>query len=83
MWSLAAVGISGRIRQSNVRLPLGFLARIARPVDLRGDSLGPPDAVQNDSFEFFSRFAATSFEWNRFVGGKAPIDLEVRQKIGI
>jgi hypothetical protein len=26
MWCLAAVGISGRIRQSNVRLPLGFLA---------------------------------------------------------
>jgi len=46
-----------------VQLPSGSLARIARPVDLRGDSLGPPIAVQAGSFEFLlGRFAPASFE---------------------
>jgi hypothetical protein len=58
LWEFA--GESGKV---TVQLPSGSLARIARPVDLRGDSLGPPIAVQDGSFEFLlSRFAPASFE---------------------
>lgn len=58
LWELA--GESGKV---TVQLPAGSLARIARPVDLRGDSLGPAIAVQAGSFEFLlSRFAPASFE---------------------
>jgi len=58
LWELA--GESGTI---TVQLPSGSLARIARPVDLRGDSLGPPIAIEAGSFEFLlGRFAPASFE---------------------
>ena len=58
LWELA--GESGRI---TVQLPSGSLSRIARPVTLRGDSLGPPIAIQAGSFEFsLSGFAPASFE---------------------
>jgi alpha-mannosidase len=58
LWELA--GESGKVP---VQLPSGSLARIARPVDLHGDSLGPPIALQSGSFEFFlSGFAPASFE---------------------
>ncbi len=58
LWELA--GESGKV---TVQLPSGSPARIARPVDLRGDSLGPPIAIQAGSFEFLlSRFAPASFE---------------------
>src|SRR6266478_4070902 len=58
LWEFA--GESGKV---TVQLPSGSLARIARPVDLRGDSLGPPIAVQDGSFEFLlSRLAPASFE---------------------
>jgi alpha-mannosidase len=58
LWELA--GESGKV---TVRLPSGSLARIAKPVDLRGDSLGPPIAVGGGSFEFFlNGFAPASFE---------------------
>jgi len=58
LWELA--GESGTI---TIQLPSGSLSRIARPVDLRGDSLGPPIAIQAGSFEFLlSGFAPASFE---------------------
>ena len=58
LWELA--GESGKV---TVHLPSGSPARIARPVDLRGDSLGPPIAIQAGSFEFLlSGFAPASFE---------------------
>ena len=58
LWELA--GESGRI---TVQLPSGSLSRIARPVTLRGDSLGPPIAIQAGSFEFLlGGFAPASFE---------------------
>ena len=58
LWELA--GESGKV---TVQLPSGSLARIARPVDLRGNSLGQPIAVQAGSFEFtLSCFAPASFE---------------------
>jgi alpha-mannosidase len=58
LWELA--GESGKV---TVQLPSGSLARIARPVDLRGDSLGPPIALRGGSFEFFlPGFAPASFE---------------------
>ena len=58
LWELA--GESGKV---TVQLPSGSLAHIARPVDLRGDSLGSPIALQGGSFEFFlSGFAPASFE---------------------
>jgi alpha-mannosidase len=58
VWEFA--GESGKV---TVQLPSGSLARIARPVNLRGDSLGPPTAVQAGSFEFLlGRFAPASFE---------------------
>jgi hypothetical protein len=58
LWEFA--GESGKV---TVQLPSGSLERIARPVDLRGDSLGPPIAVQAGSFEFLlGRFAPASFE---------------------
>jgi hypothetical protein len=58
VWEFA--GESGKL---TVQLPSGSLARIARPVDLRGDSLGPPIAIQAESFEFLlSGFAPASFE---------------------
>jgi alpha-mannosidase len=58
LWEFA--GESGNV---TVQLPSGLRARIARPVDLRGDSLGPPIAVQGGSFEFFLNcFAPASFE---------------------
>ena len=48
LWELA--GESGKI---TVHLPSsGLPARIARPVDLRGNSQGPAIAVQGGSFEF-------------------------------
>jgi alpha-mannosidase len=57
IWELA--GESGKV---TVRLPSGSPARIARPVDLRGNSLGQPIAVQGGSFELeLSRFAPASF----------------------
>jgi hypothetical protein len=53
-------GESGKV---TVRLPSGSLAHVAKPVDLRGDSLGPPIAVEGGSFEFFLKgFAPASFE---------------------
>ena len=49
--------------RTTVQLPSGSLSRIARPVDLRGDSLGQPIAVQAGSFEFaLNFFAPASFE---------------------
>lgn len=58
LWDLA--GESGKV---TVHLPSGSRARIARPVDLRGNSQGPPIAVQGSSFEFaLSCFAPASFE---------------------
>ena len=58
LWELA--GESGKV---TVQLPSGSLARIARPVNLRGDSLGQPIAVQAGSFELALRcFAPASFE---------------------
>jgi hypothetical protein len=58
LWELA--GESGKV---TVRLPSGLPARVAKPVDLRGDSLGPPIAVEGGSFEFFlNGFAPASFE---------------------
>jgi len=58
LWEFA--GESGKV---TVQLPSGSLARIARPVDLRGDSQGPPIEVQAGSFEFLlGRFAPASFE---------------------
>jgi hypothetical protein len=58
LWEFA--GESGKV---TVHLPSGSPARIARPVDLRGDSLGPPIAIQAGSFEFLlSGFAPASFE---------------------
>jgi len=58
LWELA--GESGKV---TVRLPFGSLACVAKPVNLRGDSLGSPIAVEGDSFEFFlNGFAPASFE---------------------
>jgi hypothetical protein len=58
LWDLA--GTSGKV---TVQLPSGSLARIAKPVNLRGDSLGPPIAIKAGSFEFpLSAFAPASFE---------------------
>jgi len=58
VWELA--GESGKVA---VQLPTGSLARLARPVDLRGDSQGPPIAIHGGSFEFsLNRFAPASFE---------------------
>ena len=58
LWELA--GESGKV---TVQLPAGSLARIAKPVNLRGDSEGQPIAIQAGSFEFaLSRFAPASFE---------------------
>jgi alpha-mannosidase len=58
LWELA--GESGKV---TVQLPSGSHARIARPVNLRGDSLGPPIEVQSGSFEFFfNAFAPATFE---------------------
>ncbi|QNI30133.1 hypothetical protein H7849_13105 [Alloacidobacterium dinghuense] len=58
LWELA--GESGKV---TVRLPSGLLARLAKPVDLRGDSLGPSIAIEGGSFEFFlNGFAPASFE---------------------
>jgi hypothetical protein len=58
VWELA--GESGKV---TVQLPSGSRARIARPVDLRGDSQGQPIAVQAGSFEFaLNPFAPASFQ---------------------
>jgi alpha-mannosidase len=58
LWEFA-----GESSKVTVQLPSGSFARIARPVNLRGDSLGPPIAVKASSFEFtLSRFAPASFE---------------------
>jgi alpha-mannosidase len=58
LWELA--GESGKV---TVQLPSGSLARVAKPVDLRGDSLGPPITVESGSFEFsLNGFAPASFE---------------------
>ena len=58
VWELA--GESGKV---TVQLPSGSLARVAKPVDLRGDPLGQPIAFQAGSFEFaLNRFAPASFE---------------------
>jgi len=58
LWEFA--GESGKV---TVQLPSGSLAHIARPVNLRGDSVGPPIAVQAGSFEFLlSCFGTASFE---------------------
>jgi len=58
LWELA--GESGKV---TVELPSGSLARIARPVDLRGNSVGPPIAIQSGSFGFFlTSFAPASFD---------------------
>jgi hypothetical protein len=58
LWELA--GESGKV---TVRLPSGFAARIARPVDLRGNSLGQAIAVEGGSFELeLNSFAPASFE---------------------
>jgi alpha-mannosidase len=58
LWEFA--GESGKVI---VQLPSGSRPRIARPVDLRGDSMGPPIAVQDGAFEFsLNRFAPASFE---------------------
>ena len=59
LWELA--GESGKV---TVQLPSGSRANFARPVDLRGDSLGQPIAVQAGSFEFvLNGFAPASFEF--------------------
>jgi hypothetical protein len=40
-----------------------LLARIAKPVDLRGNSAGPAIPLQGGSFEFFlNGFAPATFE---------------------
>lgn len=58
LWELA--GESGNV---TVHLPAGSPARIASPVDLRGNSQGPPIAVPSGSFEFaLSCFAPASFK---------------------
>jgi alpha-mannosidase len=58
LWELA-----GESSTITVQLPSGSLSRIARPVDLRGNSLGPPIAIQAGAFEFLlSSFAPASFE---------------------
>jgi hypothetical protein len=58
LWDLA-----GEPYKVTVHLPAGSPARIARPVDLRGNSQGPPIAVQSGSFDFaLSCFAPASFE---------------------
>jgi hypothetical protein len=58
LWELA--GESGKV---TVELPSGSLARIAHPVDLRGNSVGPPIAIQSGSFGFFlTSFAPASFD---------------------
>jgi alpha-mannosidase len=58
LWELA-----GESHKLTVHLPAGSPARIARPVDLRGNSQGPPIAVQSGSFDFaLSCFAPASFE---------------------
>ena len=58
LWELA--GESGKV---TVRLPSGFAARIARPVDLRSNSLGQAIAVQGGLFELeLNSFAPASFE---------------------
>jgi alpha-mannosidase len=63
-WELA--GESGKV---TAQLPSGPRARVARPVDSRGDSSGQLIAVQAGSFEFvLSRFAPAS-NWNRFADG--------------
>jgi glycosyl hydrolase family 38 len=65
LWELA--GQSGK-----VALSFGWITpRIARPVDLRGNSQCPPIAVQGSSFEFALRcFASASFaNWNRLACG--------------
>ena len=57
VWELA--GQSGLIK---VQLPSGSHARVATPVDLRGESQGPPIAVRSGSFEFaLNRYAPASF----------------------
>ena len=57
VWELA--GESGQV---TVQLPSRSHARIARPVDLRGDSAGQPIAVESGSFEFaLNRYAPASF----------------------
>jgi len=65
LWELA--GQSGK-----VTLSFGWITRrIARPVDLRGNSQCPPIAVKGSSFEFaLGRFAsASSANWNRLACG--------------
>jgi alpha-mannosidase len=58
LWDLT--GESGKV---TVQLPSGSLARTAKPVNLRGDSLGPPITIRGSSFEFFLKgFAPASFE---------------------
>ena len=58
LWELA--GESGKI---TVQLPSRSLVRSAKPVNLRGESIGPPIAVQGGEFEFvLNRFAPASFE---------------------
>lgn len=58
VWELA--GEPGSV---TVQLPSGSLARMARPVDLRGDPLGQPIVVRAGAFEFaLNRFAPASFE---------------------
>lgn len=58
LWEPA--GESGNV---TVHLPSGSGARFARPVDLRGNSQGPPIAVQGSPFEFaLSCYAPASFE---------------------
>jgi hypothetical protein len=58
LWEVA--GESGKV---TVQLPSGSLAHIAKPVGLRGDSLGPSIAVQAGAFELLlNRFAPASFE---------------------
>ena len=58
VWELA--GESGQV---GVQLSSGSKARLARPVNLRGESQGPPIAVRSGSFEFpLNRYAPASFE---------------------
>jgi alpha-mannosidase len=58
LWELA--GESGKV---TVQLPSPLLARIAKPVDLRGNSAGPAIPLQGGSFEFFlNGFAPATFE---------------------
>jgi alpha-mannosidase len=58
VWELA--GESGKV---TVQLPSGSLARVARPVNLRGNSAGPAIPLQGSSFEFFlNGFAPATFE---------------------